>query len=97
MVVTLLHCIIELEGITSVKEKRSVINSLKQRLRNTFYVSAAEVDLHDSLGYAELGVALVTNSRSHGEKVMQKVGLFLERHVHGRIYDLHTHVEEYGR
>lgn len=97
MIVTLLHCIIELEGITSLKEKRRVLNSIKQRIRNTFNVSVAEVDLHNSLGYAAIGVALVTNSLSHGEGVMQKVSLFLERNVHGRIYDLHTHHEEYGR
>ncbi len=96
MVVALLHCIIELEGITSLKEKRSILQSLKQRMRNTFNVSVSEVDLHESLGYCEIGAALVTNSRSHGEKVMQKVSLFLERHVHGRIYDLRTHIEEYG-
>mgnify|MGYP001059416864 CR=1 FL=1 len=97
MIVALLHGIIELEGITSLKEKRRVLNSVKQRMRNTFNVSVAEVDLNNSLGYAELGIALVTNSRSHGEGVMQKVALFLERNVHGRMYDLHTHIEEYGR
>ncbi len=96
MIVAMLHCIIELEGVSSLKEKRRVVNSLKQRLRSKFYLSAAEVDLQNSLTFMELGVACVTNSRSHGEGVMQKVILFLEDAAPGRIHHIQTHVEEYG-
>lgn len=93
----MLHCIIELEGISSLKEKRRIVHSLKQRMRTRFSLSAAEVDLQNSLTFMELGAAYVTNSRSHGEGVMQKVIQFLEDVAPGRIHDLQTHVEEYGR
>jgi len=95
MVVSLLHCIIQLEDITSLKEKRKIVQSLRQKMRNRFYVSAAEVDLNESLTFTELGVAYVSNSRQKGERVMQKVSLFLENETPGRIYDIQTHVEEY--
>lgn len=95
MIVSLLHCIIQLEDISSLKEKRSIINSLRQKMRNRFYVSAAEVDLNDSLTFAEIGVAHVSNSRVQGQRVIQKVSLFLEEETPGRIYDIQTHQEEY--
>ncbi|MDA3835727.1 MAG: DUF503 domain-containing protein [Spirochaetales bacterium] len=92
----MLQGIIQLEGITSLKEKRRVVNSVKQRLRNKFYVSAAEVDLHDSLSFFQIGVALVTNDVLHGRRVMQKVMLFLEDQVPGVLYDVEFHSEEFG-
>lgn len=97
MIVAMLQVIVKLpEGIDSIKEKRRVILSLKQRIRNKFYVSSAEVDLHESLGFSQIGVALVTNSKSHGEKILQKIILFLESEHSVELYEAETHVEEFG-
>lgn len=92
----MLQAIIQLEGITSLKEKRRVVNSIKQRLRNKFYVSAAEVDLHDSLQFAQIGAALVSNDKHHGQRVMQKITLFLEDQVPGVLHAVEIHSEEFG-
>lgn len=96
MIVSMLQGIIQLEGIHTLKEKRRVVNSVKQRLRNKFYVSAAEVDLHNSLTFAQFGVALVTNDALHGRRVMEKVTHFLEDQIPGVLYDVEFHYEEFG-
>ncbi|NQT60067.1 MAG: DUF503 domain-containing protein [Bacteroidetes bacterium] len=97
MIVAMLQVIVKLpEGIVSLKEKRRIVNSLKQRIRNKFYVSTAEVDLNESLGFAQIGVALVTNSRVRGESVMQKIILFLENENSVDLYEAETRLEEFG-
>ena len=97
MIVAMLQVIVKLpEGLGSIKEKRSIINSLKQRIRNKFYVSSAEVDLNESLGFSQIGVALVTNSRTHGEGVLKKIILFLENECSVELYEAETQLEEFG-
>lgn len=91
----MLQCIIELEGIGSIKEKRKVVLSLKQRMRNTFNLSVSEVDLTDSLQFTQIGAALVSNDARYNQKVMQKLMLFIERQSPGRIHDMQTHSEVY--
>ena len=67
----------------------------KEKLRQKFRVSCAEVDLQDSLGFAELGAAIVSNSRDFGEKVMRKAVAFVEDDLNLRIYDVQIHSEIY--
>jgi uncharacterized protein YlxP (DUF503 family) len=95
MTVSMVQFIIELPEATSIKEKRMVINSLRDRIIRKFRVSCAEVDLHDSLGFAQIGAALVSNSKTHGESVMQKIILFVEDQIPGRLQDVHIHSESY--
>ena len=50
-----------LHGVHSLKEKRSIVRSVIQRVRNQFHVSIAEVDSLDAHAKATLGLAFVTN------------------------------------
>jgi len=96
MVVSLVQFIIYLPDATNLKEKRRVVQSLKRRLQIKFRISAAEVDLHQSYTYAQIGAALVSNSKKHGDRVIQKVIDFVEQEVPGRIQDIETHTEFYS-
>lgn len=51
-------CLLVREART-LKDKRQVLQSIKDRLRNQFNVSVAEVDYLDDRRLAELGVAMV--------------------------------------
>ena len=93
MVVSLVQFIIHLPDATNLKEKRRVVQSIKQRLQTKFRLSVAEVDLHESCSYSQIGAALVSNSKKHGDKVMQKVIDFVEQEVPGRIQNVETHTE----
>lgn len=95
MVISMLQFIIELPEATSLKEKRHTINSLKQRIIRRFKVSAAEVDLHDSLAFGQIGIAVVSNSRKFGETLMQKILRFVENDYYGRIHDFSIFSEMY--
>ena len=48
---------LSLPGCSSLKEKRSVVRSLRDRLRSRFHLSVAETDLQDVHSRAELSVA----------------------------------------
>ncbi len=57
----------------SLKDKRQVVKSLKDRLRNRFNVSVAEIEYQDL--WQRAAVAAVTVSSDHGqaERVLQSV------------------------
>lgn len=95
MIVSMIQLIVELPEATSLKEKRSVVHGLRDRIRVKFRVSAAEVDLLDSLRFAHLGCALVSNSQEHGERVMQAILDFAERELAMRIQDAQIHSERF--
>lgn len=59
-----------LAGCQSLKDKRRVLKSLKDRLHNRFNVSAAEVDHQDSWQRAALACSVVTTERRHAEEVL---------------------------
>jgi uncharacterized protein YlxP (DUF503 family) len=61
---------LHLMGCHSLKEKRRVVRSLKDRLASRYKVSAAEVDHQDSWQRAALAVSLVTTDRQHAEAVL---------------------------
>lgn len=89
----MIQLIIELPETCSKKDKRRIVNSLKQKLQNRYRVSAAEIDLHESLTFTQVGAALVSNSRLHGERVMQKILTFVEDDVAGRVQDVQIYTE----
>lgn len=95
MTVSMLRVIIELPETTSIKDKRRIVLMAKDKLRLRFRVSCAEVDLQDSLGFAELGAAVVSNSREFGEGVMQKALSFIEDKLALKVYDAQIHSETY--
>lgn len=95
MIVSMLRFSLDLEGMSSIKEKRRIVSSLKDRLQRRFRLSVAEVDLQDSLTRAEFGAALVSNSRTFGESVLQKALALVEREAPGRIAHVEIASERY--
>lgn len=91
----MIQIILEIPDCTSIKEKRKVIKSLKDRIRRKFHVSIAEIDLQDSLSFGQLGAALVSNSSKYGEEVMNKILHFVEDELPGRIHNVSIHSENY--
>jgi uncharacterized protein YlxP (DUF503 family) len=95
MIVSMIQLIFEIPDVDSIKEKRRIIRSLKEKLQRRFHMSAAEVDLQDSLSFAQIGGALVSNSRSFGESVMHKAFEMIENDLPVRIQDMSIHSEEF--
>lgn len=59
--------------VESLKEKRRIVKSITDRVRNKYKISAAEVDYLDSLDRGSLGFGVVSNNRQHAETMLQKV------------------------
>lgn len=76
-----------LPGCTSLKEKRFVLNSLKQRLKNRFNVAVCEIGYQDKWQRSELGLVTVANSRRGAEKTVQGVMAFLSRETRISLID----------
>ena len=78
---------LHLPGAHSLKQKRSVLKSMKDRLHNTYNVSVAETGSHDSWQRAELTVCLVATDRRQAESVLSSVDAFIAACPHWRVVD----------
>ena len=78
MVVSLLWMLLDLPEASSLKDKRRVVTSLRERVASKYHVAAAEVGRNDVQRSCEVGCAIVSNSARHGESVMQRVREFVE-------------------
>src|SRR5207245_10743440 len=76
---------LHLEGSRSLKDKRHVLKSLKDRLHNRFNVSAAESAHHDLWQRAELTVCVVSNERGHAESVLREADRLVAGEAGGRV------------
>jgi uncharacterized protein len=65
MIVGTLEVRLLLREARTLKDKRQVVKSIKDRLRNHFNVSVAEVDEQDNRQLAVLGIAMVSNETHH--------------------------------
>ena len=64
---------LRLENSHSLKDKRHVVKGLKDRLRNKFNVSVAEIDYHDLWQRAAIAAVTVSSDHSRAEQVLQSV------------------------
>ena len=64
---------IVLQDSHSLKDKRHVVKSLKDRLRNKFNVAVAEIDYHDLWQRAAVAAVTVSSDHAHAEQVLQSV------------------------
>lgn len=64
---------IHVEHSHSLKEKRHVIKSLKDRLRERFNIAVAEIDFLDSWQNSVVAAVTISNDRVHAEQVLQAV------------------------
>jgi uncharacterized protein YlxP (DUF503 family) len=62
----------------SLKDKRQVVRSLKDRIRERFHAAVAEVDHQDLWQRAALGVAVVSGEQGHALEQLQAVRRLVE-------------------
>ncbi len=73
---------------SSLKDKRQVLRSLTQRVRNKFDVAIAEMDAVHEWQTACLGVAAISNNAQHTNEVLSKVMRFIEEtRLDAQLYD----------
>jgi uncharacterized protein YlxP (DUF503 family) len=78
---------IHLPDVDSLKGKRQVLKSLKDKLRHRFEVAVAEVDHQDVWQRATLAVACVSHDARHANAVVSKAMDFIETEIDGHVLD----------
>jgi hypothetical protein len=64
---------LHLPAARSLKDKRSVVRSLKERIRQRVHAAVAEVDHQDLWQRAALGVAVVSGEKRQVDEQLQSV------------------------
>lgn len=73
MVIGVLRLTLFLSESGSLKEKRRILRSIKDRLRSQFNVSVAEVNYQDLWQKAELAIAIAATDSQYADKVLQTI------------------------
>jgi uncharacterized protein YlxP (DUF503 family) len=81
---------LHLAGCGSLKEKRRILKSLKDRLHNRFNVSVAETDHQNAWQRAELACCVVTTDRRSTESVLGSADRLLESDGSVRVVESST-------
>ena len=64
----------------TLKDKRQVVRSILDRIRGGFNVSATEVDTHDDVKVATIGIAAAGFDRPAVQHVLQQITEALRKH-----------------
>ncbi|OGV42082.1 MAG: hypothetical protein A2X46_05905 [Lentisphaerae bacterium GWF2_57_35] len=78
MIIGLLHASMSIPESHSLKEKRMVLRSLKDRIRNEINVSIAEVGKQDIWQSTEIAVVTVSAEKSVVERRLSDVSRMLQ-------------------
>jgi uncharacterized protein YlxP (DUF503 family) len=73
MHVALLQVVLQIPDANGLKDKRRVVRSLLDRIRNDHPVAAAEIEDQDVWRSAVVGFAAVSNSTKHAASTLQAV------------------------
>ncbi len=73
MPVTLLTIELRIEHAHSLKDRRQVVRSIKDKLRQGFNISVSELDEAVTWQSATLGISAVSNSRDYLSGLMEQV------------------------
>jgi uncharacterized protein YlxP (DUF503 family) len=84
MIVGVMKAQLNLQGVTSLKGKRSIVKSLLGRLKSRFNISVSEVDHQDEKTHAVIGIAVVSNETRFIDQQFDAIVHFMQRD--GRFY-----------
>ncbi|MFP4084745.1 MAG: DUF503 domain-containing protein [Desulfonatronovibrio sp.] len=92
MLIGVLTIKFRLHGITSLKAKRKISNSLKQKLKNKFNMAVAEADYQDSLDYLSICMTTLANRKTKVEEVLNKALAMIDAISNDDIMDVKMEV-----
>ena len=87
MFVGIVRIELHLPASRSLKDKRSVVRSLKERIRQRVQAAVAEVDHQDLWQRAALGVAVVSGDRQQVDEMLQSVRRLVEGTYEAELLD----------
>lgn len=95
MKILVMRVVVSVPYSRSLKEKRSVVKAIKDRVWRKFRASIAEVDTQNSLQTAVLGICYVSNDKTLLESINSKIVNFIDDSFPGLLEDTHHIIEDY--
>lgn len=92
MVVGLLRAEVHLPNARSLKDKRAVMNSLRDQLRGRFNVAVAELNANEKWQRATVGMSAIGDERQYVEGLLRRVSSWIRM---TRLVELIRLEEEY--
>ncbi|GAN34851.1 MAG: DUF503 domain-containing protein [Candidatus Brocadia sp. AMX2] len=72
-VIGVLNIRLVIRSANTLKDKRRIIKSLKDRVKNNFNVSVSEIGTLDHCQYSRLGIAMVGNDKGYVNSVLSNL------------------------
>jgi uncharacterized protein YlxP (DUF503 family) len=76
------------DWVYSLKDKRTIVKGLIEKVRHKFNVSIAETELNDVHRSICISFACVTNATEHANSIIQHVLNFIESHTEAVVNDV---------
>jgi len=86
----LLELDILIPGSSSLKDKRRVIRSIKDKIRGKFNVSIAEVGYQELHGRTHLGIVTISTSRKDAEERLQALFKIIDSELNTQVIEHKT-------
>lgn len=74
--------------IHSLKEKRMIVKSILQRLKNKFNISVGEVDQQDVHKIIVIGIAGICANTAQSDSMMENILGFIESNTDAELIDI---------
>lgn len=87
--------VVEMSGNEELKEKRSAVARIKDRLRSKYNVSIAEVGPQDVADTAIVALSAVSNDRDYVESLLRRIPDVVDEMGIGRVISEDVVVEQY--
>jgi len=91
MVIGFLALEIFLPYSRSLKDKRKVLNALRDRVRSRFNAAFAELDFQDKWQRSRIGIVTLNSQKGLVDEILQKIRRDVEENLEGEISQSEFH------
>lgn len=88
MIVSLMKIKLHAPWVHSLKEKRMIVKSLCERIRNKFNVSVIECEAQDIHQTIMIGVAFLSADHAQADRIKETLLNYIESHTDAEITDI---------
>lgn len=92
MIVGILRVELYIDEANTLKDKRRVLKSIIDRIKNKFNVSIAEVDRQDTWQRATMGIACISNETTHVQSTLSNVTKFISSLGTAEVLSIETEI-----
>ena len=95
MYVSVLKLKIKLPFSESLKDKRMIKNSIRDKVERSFKVLVKEIDTHDNKKILSLGVIYGSFTQTNAEQQINKILEYMERNYDFEFYETEKYIEKF--